>query len=251
MKFIKCCLFILLIIQSLPLLSNETISIPSGKFTPMYGIEKNQKDFSVKSFKILKFPISENEFATFLSVHPEWRKENVKSIFVDKKYLINSLDKHKIKKPMTYVSWFAANAYCRFVGGRLPTTLEWEYVAAASEKKQNATDDSENIDKLLRWYSKPNDETEKLIIGNGKANWYGVHDMHGLVWEWTSDFNSVFITSDNRQDGDKEKGLFCGGSSIGARSKEDYAAFVRYSLRGSLQANYTIENLGFRCVYDN
>lgn len=229
---------------------SESISIPAGRFSPIYGIEKDQKDFSISKFKIDKYPVNESDFALFLSKNSEWSKEKIGRVFADQKYLQNGAAKNKSKSPITYVSWFVADAYCRSHGGRLPTTLEWEYVAAASEKKANASTDPEFLAGLLNWYSLPSEDHVNLVIGSKKPNWFGVHDLHTLVWEWTDDFNSVFITSDNRQDGDKGNGLFCGGGSIGAKSKDDYAAFIRYSLRGSLKAEYTIGNLGFRCAYD-
>lgn len=229
---------------------SDKVLIPAGSFQPMYGSEKNQSEFKVKSFHLDKYPVSESDYLKFLNENISYERGNINSVFADKNYLKDFIGYKKNKKPVTFVSWFAANAYCSWKRGRLPSTLEWEYVAAASENKRNASNDPEFISDLLNWYSKPLGDLEKLIIGLGHANWYGVYDMHSLVWEWTNDFNSVFITSDNRQDGDKEKGLFCGGSSIGAKSKEDYAAFVRYSLRGSLEARYTVSNLGFRCAYD-
>ena len=89
-----------------------------------------------------------------------------------------------------------------------------------------------------------------MVVGQKPANVYGVKDLHGLVWEWTLDFNSVFVTGDNRQDGDKVKDLFCGDGATGAARREDYAAFMRYAMRSSLKADNGTANLGFRCAYD-
>ena len=74
--------------------------------------------------------------------------------------------------------------------------------------------------------------------------------MHGVVWEWVYDFNSSFVTGDNRQDKDKLKDLFCGAGGEGAQDRINYAAFMRYALRSSLKASYKLMNLGFRCAYD-
>jgi formylglycine-generating enzyme required for sulfatase activity len=74
--------------------------------------------------------------------------------------------------------------------------------------------------------------------------------MHGLVWEWTSDFNSVLISGESRQDVDVERNLFCGSASINATNLMDYAAFMRFAFRGSVKANYSIRTLGFRCSKD-
>lgn len=199
---------------SLPSFSGETKIIPEGRFAPLYGLEKDQKDFKVSSFR--------------LDVHPV----NINKI------------------PVVKVTWFEANAYCESKKGRLPTTLEWEYVAAASEKMRDAQRDSVFVQKILDWYSRPESEASTKKVGKDNPNFYGIHNMHGLNWEWTSDFNSVLMTNDNRSDGDKESGKYCGFGSIGSKTKEDYAAFIRYSLRSSLEARFKLENLGFRCAYD-
>jgi formylglycine-generating enzyme required for sulfatase activity len=65
--------------------------------------------------------------------------------------------------------------------------LEWEYVAAASETKRNAQRDPEFISRILNWYASHNDVIGDT--GQRPANVYGIKDLHGLVWEWTNDFN--------------------------------------------------------------
>lgn len=246
----KAIIIIFIIFFSYPVFAKTEGSkiIPEGRFAPLYGIEKNQKDFLIKSFRMDVFPITMNNFKQFLQKNPRWKKDKIAPIYSDKNYLTykNSIG----NSPVVFVSWFAANAYCESKHGRIPTTLEWEYVAAANEYLRDATKSEAAIDKILTWYSRPEIDDEIAIVGKDKANIYGIHDLHGLIWEWTSDFNSVIMTSDNRDDGDKSKGLYCGAGSISARTREDYAGFVRYSLRSSLEANYTLTNLGFRCAYD-
>jgi len=228
--------------------NSEVIIIPQGRFAPLYGIEKDQKDFLIKSFRMDIYPITVKAFKDFLKEHTEWSKDHIASLYADKNYLL--LKKETDQSPVVYVSWFSANAYCESNKGRLPSTLEWEYVAAASESLRDATKSGPFVDTILAWYSRPENEDEIKVVGKDKANFYGIHNLHGLIWEWTNDFNSVIMTSDGRDDGDKQKGLYCGSGSIGSRNKEDYAAFVRYSLRSSLKANFTLTNLGFRCAYD-
>ena len=80
------------------------------------------------------------------------------------------------------------------------------------------------------------------------SNDYGLYEISGNVWEWTSDFNSVLISGESRQDVDTERNLFCGSASVNATNLMDYAAFMRYALRGSVKANYSLQTLGFRCA---
>ena len=232
----------------------DTVKIPSGSFTPLFGLDKNQTHFKVRGFFLDRDPVTQESFAEFLNGSPSWKKNTVTPLFADSKYLKDwNEEKPKVshrKKPVVYISWYAAMAYCEAQKGRLPTTLEWEYAAAASATQANALKDSEFTKQILAWYAKPSGDYPTQNVGSGKPNFYGVRDLHGLVWEWTHDYNSSFITADNRQDGDKIKDFFCGGGSIGAENREDYAAFMRYAMRNSLNANFNVSNLGFRCAYD-
>ena len=231
----------------------QSVLIEAGNFTPLYGVKPDQKEVHVKAFRLDVHPVTTQKFHEFLKAHPKWYPKKISKILADSEYLSHwekgMYPKEEAFSPVTNISWFAAHAYCQSQGGRLPTVLEWEYVAAASETKKDASRDPKFLKKLLSWYSKP--YSGKLSnVGKEKPNFWGVYDMHGLIWEWTQDFNSVFVTGDNRQDKDKVKALFCGGGALGASSKENYAAFMRYALRNSVQGKYTLINLGFRCAYD-
>ena len=87
-------------------------------------------------------------------------------------------------------------------------------------------------------------------MGSTFKNYWGVYDLHGLVWEWTLDFNSVMVTGESRKGSTGDNNMFCGAAAVGATDLMNYAAFMRYAFRGSVKANYAIKNLGFRCVQD-
>jgi formylglycine-generating enzyme required for sulfatase activity len=94
---------------------------------------------------------------------------------------------------------------------------------------------------ILDWYSKPADYSRPY--GSGTRNAFGIRDLHGKVWEWTSDFNSMGPIA-----GDGGEGLFCGGTGGALGDRADYAAFMRYSFRSSLKPAYSVSSLGFRCA---
>lgn len=217
-------------------------------------MDKDQADFDLTPFKMDRYPVTEAQFLAFAQKQPSWGPQKISMLFADSRYLSHwkkaGPSPAILQSPVTQVSWFAADAYCTAQGGRLPTVLEWEYVAAASETSPNATKEPAFIEKILAWYSRPMANRKNFFIGQGKPNFYGVNDLHQLIWEWTADFNSVFLTADNRADGDKIANMFCGAGSIAASSKEDYAAFMRYATRSSLTARSTTKSLGFRCVYE-
>lgn len=227
----------------------QPVAIPAGRFAPLFGLDKGQESFAVAAFALDARLVTQQEFAAFLAAKPGWNKRGLNPALADQSYLGDGVfAKAYASAPVVRVSWFAAQAYCEWKGGTLPTTLQWEYVAAADEQRRDAVSDPAFVKRILAWYAKPFRREDLLGPGSPK-NAYGIEQQHGLVWEWTLDFNGTFITGDNRQDGDRIKALFCGDGATGSARREDYAAFMRYALRSSLSARSTLNNLGFRCAY--
>lgn len=229
------------------------ILIPGGQFTPLYGFgKKEKKAYTIRSFWLDRLPVTRIQFKKFVDKNPEWQKNKVNPIYADENYLRDQKVTQKTMKfPVTYVSWYAAQAYCESLGGRLPTVLEWEFVASASSTRADASRDPEFVEQILKWYAQPSGQQGNHSVGKRPANFYGIQDLHGLIWEWTADFNSVFVSGDNRQDGDKSTAAVCGAGATDASSRADYAAFMRYAMRSSVEARFAQPNLGLRCAYDH
>ena len=228
-------------------------SIKSGSFVPLYGAT-SEKPVNIASFNIDRYPVTNAQFLAFVKKYPAYSRSKMKGIFADKSYLtqwVSDFDygtNNLSNAPITNVSWFAAKKYCECQGKRLPTMDEWEYVAMADEKRIDARSKKEFNKYIMSWYEKP--KTYLNPVGQTFRNYWGVYDMHGLVWEWTGDFNSIFLSGESRKDKATDKNLFCGSGSVNATDLMNYAAFMRYAFRGSLKANYTTKNLGFRCAKD-
>ncbi len=229
-------------------LAGEVVSLPQGTFAPLFGLDVGQTAFPVGAFKLDVRPVSRAEWATFLTKAPQWTKAKAPRVLVDEKYL-TAFGADRPSAPVTEVSYFAARAFCAARGGRLPTTLEWEYAAAADETRADASRTPEFAQRILDWYGKPNRPDDLDQPGSPK-NVYGVEALHGLVWEWTDDFNALFVSGDNRQDGDSNSKFMCGAGATGSAGREDYAAFMRYAMRSSLTPRTSLPRLGFRCAYD-
>lgn len=225
------------------LLTKAVILIAAGSFLPLYGPGGSKLPVRVEAFRMDVAPVTRKEFDRFVRENPQWSKGRVPKIFAESGYLDDwkggQLQKSNAEYPVVNVSYFAAAAFCEWRKGRLPTVLEWEYVAQSADEAE--------AEENLRWISNP---AGPRPVARGKPNRLGLYDLHGVVWEWTLDYNSNFVTSDNRQDGEMTKNFFCGGGAITAADRMNYPAFVRYAMRGGLRPEFTLANLGFRCAYD-
>lgn len=246
--------FLIFFLTTTVLKATELVTVPSGKIEAIWlspvskkaKNKSNQVTISVDSFKSYAHPVTVLQFKQFLAKNPEWLKNNTSTLFKDEYYLHN-LEIAPEKAPVTYVTWFAAKAYCESQGLRLPTINEWEYAAAASELKKNANNEEKFLRRILNWYGEPQGERLK-DVGSIYKNIYGLWDMHGLIWEWVDDFNSNFVTGESREDNSFNKDMFCGAGSLSSTDKENYAAFMRFAFRSSLKGKSAVWNLGFRCV---
>lgn len=228
--------------------------VPSGDYRPLYRAVTDASEVPVKSFDLDVLPVTNTEFLKFVRANPRWQRSQVKKIFADESYLKHWAGDLELgagaptNTPVVCISWFAAKAYAQWKGKRLPTIAEWECAAMASPDQADGTKDAAFKQQVLKWYSTL--ATTNGAVGVGRANYFGIHDLHGLVWEWVADFNTAMVTGDARGDSSMDRTLFCGAGSVGAKEVDNFPAFMRYGFRSSLNANYCVQNLGFRCAKD-
>jgi len=231
------------------------VVVSGGVFKPLFRSAADFKEVAVKPFCLDALPVTNEDFLRFVKANPRWRRSAVKRLFADETYLkswagdVEPGTNAPARAPVTFVSWFAAKAYAQWQGKRLPTVAEWELVAGAGVTRPDGENDPEFKRALLAWYTTPSDR-RLAAVGGGAANYWGVRDLHGLVWEWVADFNTAMVTGDARGDTGLDRQLFCGSGSVGARDTSDFPAFMRYGFRSSLKADYCVHNLGFRCARD-
>lgn len=233
----------------------EMARIDGGSYVPLYG---DGEPVAVSGFRIDRRLVTNAEYLDFVRAVPRWQRTGTPSLLMGEGYLRHWAGPLEIGSgegsarpdaPVTHVSWFAARAYCDWRGKRLPTLDEWELVALADESSRDATDDPGFHQRILDWYARPR-RGPLPPVGSGLRNVWGVEDQHGLVWEWVEDFNSVFVTGESRADDSLDRQLYCAGAAATASDARNYAAFLRYAMRSSLQAGYAVGNLGFRCAAD-
>jgi formylglycine-generating enzyme required for sulfatase activity len=242
-------------LYSVPAKPSEAIAVRRNSFDLTTNTRPLFVGESVDAFYMDADPVTNGQFLSFVLENPRWRRSLISKLFADEAYLRHWLSDTDLGdgilkgQPVTNVSWFAAKAYADWAGHRLPTLAEWEMVAMASGTMQNAQNDPDYKKEMLRLTNQPA-HNPLPVVGESPANYWGIRDMHGLIWEWVSDFNSALVTGESRGDANLERKLYCGSGVVGASDFTDYAAFMRFAFRASLRAQYTVPTLGFRTVKD-
>jgi formylglycine-generating enzyme required for sulfatase activity len=202
-------------------LQRGMVRIEAGMFRPLFR-NHGETNVRIAGFAIDTVPVSQSQFRAFAQRNPHLAPQ----------FLGNATSSPSM--PATRVSWFAAEAYCKARGARLPTTNEWEYVALASESQRNASGQPAFRQRVLELAMRV--DPRRFKIGTGLRNVWGVRDTHGGVTEWTHDF------------GHHKHGASCAAGTVQTGDGSDYAAFMRYSFRSATEAGATAGNVGFRCA---
>lgn len=227
-------------------------TIKGGTISTLLPPDGKQAPVSVSSFAMRVLPVTQAEFAQFTLKQVQWRRSRVAgSTLADSQFLQHwpndvAPGRAQSAQPITNVSWFAAEAYCQSEGARLPTWHEWEYAAAADDMRRDARADPVWRARILDWYGQPS--TALPNVGSTPKNVYGIHDLHGVIWEWVDDFGALMVSGDNRTQGDPDTLKFCGAGSLSATDRENYPVLMRIAMLSSLNAASTNRNLGFRCA---
>jgi formylglycine-generating enzyme required for sulfatase activity len=214
--------------------------IPAGTF--LMGSEKwdyNErlvhKVTLTRGFFLAKYPITNSQYARYLESGD--RQATVPKFWDDQRF--NQPD-----QPVVGVSWNEAVAYCQWAGGRVPTEAEWECTCrAGSDGDFCFGDDLAQLGDYA-WFSE-NSNGQLQPVGRKKPNAWGLHDMHGNVWEWCNDWFAEYQSGAVVDPKGPSKGLdrvLRGGSWFGLASS------CRSAYRYGLDPSIRFGSLGFRLL---
>jgi formylglycine-generating enzyme required for sulfatase activity len=230
---------------------------PSGTFT--MGSPKSEKGREDKEdqvqvtltrgFWIGKYEVTQDEWARVMGTAP-WK---------DQAYV-----HERPQSPACYITWDDAREFVRKFteqerrGGRLPegweytlpTEAQWEYACRAGTKTAFSFGDAEALLSDYAWwgglFGNGNAGKEQYAheVGGKKPNAWGLHDLHGNVWEWCADGMDPY---DNKLTGGRDPFIAEGLWRVNRGGGWYYEpAECRSARRGCDAPEYCNSNLGFR-----
>ena len=179
----------------------EMVLIPAGEFQMGSNDgdddEKPVHSVYVDAFYMDKYEVTNAQFKKFVDTNPQWQKDHIEDRFHDGDYLKywngNNYPSEKGNHPVTWVSWYAAMAYAKWTGKRLPTEAEWERAARGGLVVKTYPHGNMITLRDANYGRNVGDTT---AVGSYPANGYGLYDMIGNVWEWCLDeYNTNFYST--------------------------------------------------------
>jgi iron(II)-dependent oxidoreductase len=194
------------------LIENPFINIPEGFLHQGHNINKNKLAFDnetpsflvkIKKFKVSKYPITEYQFLEFVLDNGynnikywsnkglEWKKQNniknplywlnINNLWYRKH--INCIYKVGSNLPICNISWYEAEAYCKWKNVRFITESEWEYLATNLGRNTYPWGDNEPTTELCNINNKYNYCVDVNLYKSGE-NRCEVSQLIGNIWEW-------------------------------------------------------------------
>jgi len=155
-----------------PRRSFDWVEVPAGDYVIGRDPEETRQRFvDVGTFELARTPVTNEQYERFVAEEgvaapPHWPAPG--------------------DHPVTFVDWHEASAFCAWAGGRLPTEAEWEKAARGIDGRTYPWGDEEDEGRAAVGPSMKHGSTSPVGSHPDGASPYGLLDMAGNVWEWTS-----------------------------------------------------------------
>ena len=200
-------------------------------------------------------PVTNAQYALFLTAKRPNKDDLEKWILLDADCFVRTSGPGyepyggKGDHPVVRVSWFGAEAYCKWAGLRLPTELEWEKGARGVDGRVYPWGNDWEGGKRCRNEKNKGSERTCEVWGypDGCSPW-GLYQMSGNVLEWCADWYDS--DSYSRYEGADLTAPSPGGSRVlrGGSWGGVGAGRFRCALRGRYGPTYRNYGFGFRCA---
>ena len=237
-----------------PPIESTMTKIPAGEF--IMGHDQDAQPVNLPTYFIDPTEVTNAQFEEFILAGGYQKKDYWTEkgwAFIQKQQItipkgLNRKLFNEPDQPIIGISWYEADAYCRWVGKRLPTEAEWEKAARGTDGRLYPW--GNQMDFSLVAYKSSNLH-RSVAVGSfpSGASPYGVLDMAGNVWEWTAstytgeDYKYTLFDPENAPE-PLEFAIIKGGSWGSNRNQ------FRCSYRDYERKEATQFNIGFRCVAD-
>ena len=203
----------------------------------LFAHENPRHEVELEEFFLGMHPVTNEEYARYLEANPGTTEPEY---WGDRKY-------NQSKQPVVGVSWEEAQAYCEWAGLVLPTEAQWEYACRAGRTTAFWSGGQEEDLAQVGWYV-GNSEGRLHPVGKKPANSFGLHDVHGNVWEWCRDWFESY-SKDPVGGPEGERRLRGSGDRVarGGSFSLD-AGLARSALRNFAHPSGRNINLGFRAA---
>jgi formylglycine-generating enzyme required for sulfatase activity len=216
--------------------------------------EQPQHEVVLDAYAIMKYEVTNAQYAR--CIEATVCKGKVEGTLADPEYADH---------PVVNVTWYDAQTFCEWVGGRLPTEAEWEYAARGPEgriypwgdafdcAKGNFDDETAVTDEVGQEGCDGFSRTAPVGSFPEGVSWCGAYDMAGNVYEWVADwygegYYASAPTENPTGPATGEYRVIRGGSWVETLRDEVHSAVPRGAFRSGYEPFVTDNRVGLRCA---
>jgi len=215
----------------------ELVPIPAGSYvmgddSSGESDDKPAHEVRIHAFKMMKYEVTQALYRSVMGKNPSYFKAD--------------------DLPVESVSWLDVQSFIKQLNlktgqsFRLPTEAEWEYAARAGHSGRYGWHGGADKAYLYNWFGEGSSE-KTHPVGQKRASDFGLHDMHGNVWEWVEDCWKGSYT-DAPDDGRAWRSGECTKRVLRGGSWDNDVNYLRSAYRTWFSRSSRYDTLGFRLV---